>query len=325
MLLIPHIIRAMKHTTLLVALVATLCVACYSQSQPENVSSTRQGYYGDDNNPTPTLVGNIESVTVKSYYASGTLDSQTTYGVDTWNEYEFNERGDVTKRRICADDGTTFCTNHRTYNPQGNILKESEILPDGDTVYHYTYTYNSEGKLTEKRESDWEGIITTRYEYENGLLTLSNTYKTGDPTEVLETTRYVYNEEGKLTEESIETHAEQLHTHYNYIYGEGTTTTDHFMAALDEELPSHYRTRTICTYDPSGLLLREEILGVGGRPQGEVAFTYDAKGNTSSKIGSGVEKAYHHTYDSHGNVTRTIVTSRGDVDAIIEYEITYRE
>lgn len=318
---------AMKNSSPTVALLATLLLTSSCQTQPQNdtTTSTRQGYYGDDNNPTPTLVGDIESVTVKSLYASGTLESQTTYGVDTWNEYEFNERGDVTTRRICADDGTPFDTTLRTYTPEGALLTEKVVTPEGYMFESTTLTYDSEGRLTERVFTEWSESLTTRYEYEGERLTLSETYETGNHAKIVETTRYLYDSEGRLTQESTDSPAEQYRTRHAYTYGEGATTTDYFTATLGEEFPSHYSTRTICTYTPEGLLLSEKILGVDGSNQGEVSFTYDTNGNTTSKIGTGVERAYHHTYDPQGNVTRTIVTSLGEVKSIIEYTIHYRK
>lgn len=317
----------MKHTSVAAALLATLFLVFNHQAHAQNSTTPpdRQGFGGDNENPAPTLVGGIRSLTVRSYYAGGTLESPATYGVNVWMEYEFNGRGDVVVQRVLWDDGTLSHTIHHRYNPAGYILEDVELSPEGDTLSHHLRTYDSDNLLTSSTLTNGYEALASRYEYQDGKVGRTTVFDLHDPTNEIESTTYEYGDKGELTRKDIESHYENLHLRYDYTYGEGTTTTDHFTTQLGQEFPTHYRSRTICTYSPEGRLLSEVILGVAGSQQGEVAFTYDTRGNITSKVGTGVERTYHHTYDPLGNITRTIVTSDDDVKAIIEYTIAYFE
>jgi hypothetical protein len=132
-------------------LILTILVAAASCALSAADAPKRNGWRDWMDRPMEPLYGNVESVTVTSYFlkdSSGVLSRSESFKLC----YNFNESGDVTERVQYTSDGSLYWREIYKYDTKGNKTEAAEYKSDGSLSVKYTYKYDAQGNVTEKTE-----------------------------------------------------------------------------------------------------------------------------------------------------------------------------
>ena len=177
---------------------------------------------------------------------------------DTANEQavRYTYHPDGLKHSVYNPNGTTSTYG---YDAADRVTSISHSGPTG-TVSAYGYMYDPNGNRLQQVETNAGRTETTTYDYDDVNRLTEVTYEFGTPT--ARTTTYTYDKTGnRLTEQQLEVQTSNILKDLVYDYDEINrleTITDNLDAAEN------------------------------------VAYQYDANGNTTSKFKAGVETTYHY-------------------------------
>ena len=312
------------------------------------------------------------SVTSFDYDTLGRSVSITKTGVrngaevSTTTECTYDEYGRVTEviERSSGSHATTSSVSY-IYDDYGYVI--SKTYDNGQTV---SYGYDIYGRCNEVSVSSAGTTLTTGYEYDSmdrltrvishdGKATVYTYDENGNRSTATYangvTLTYTYDECNRLKVEKVTDKNQNLIAQYEY------TTTGGERTAVSESYPDGTTIETEYSYDNCGRLVSENIIEKksGEETVTDIQYTYDRVGSRTSKTVNGITTEYdynelnqlvrekttnadgqvsqtEYSYDSNGNLTRTVSDSKicdysydlynrmtGFTDGIVSYGYTY--
>ncbi|MEW6468914.1 MAG: hypothetical protein AB1458_08320 [Bacteroidota bacterium] len=218
-------------------------------------------------------------------------------------ERSYDSKGNMTEMKHYYEQELAESTAY-TYNSKGNLEKEVLRYADGsETVTHYAY--DADNNLVEKKTLDPEGNLEARdtYAYSGKNVTEHCTYNTEN--ELQESTRYVYDSEGKLREELNYQREHDLELRTVYLDGEAGTVT------YNREGKVHSRQRLVRDEKKR---VTENILEVfNGRYH--YRFVYDEQDNLVSEERQLNNNIYFKVVNKWGEAGLLLMRSVTDVNS----------
>ena len=284
----------MKRLFLLFAV--TLIAVCGSTSITKAQGPNRQGWYED-----VTLYGDIETLTMTTYYVEDKFGELINGDVEELVDYCFNTAGDVTKYTRYGSDGSLVWKRISKFDSQGRITEEAGYEPDGSLYGKWISKYNSAGYKIE------EGEYST-----SGSLRFKTIFKYDAQGEMIEEAQY--DSDGGTREKII------------YSYDSAGNKIKKATYDADNSLDIY----TTYKYDANGNMIQEAIYNEYGSLIQKSIYkylngvliektTYDADGELSY--------TWAYVHDSHGNVIEEIMYKSEALlpQSRIVYEIAYRK
>lgn len=284
----------MKRLFLLFAV--TLIAVCGSTSITKAEAPNRQGWYEDI-----TLYGDIESLTMTTYYVEDKFGELINSSVGESIDYCFNAAGDVTKYTRYGSDGSLAWKRISKFDSQGRMTEEAGYEPDGSLYGKWISKYNSAGYKIEEGEYSTSGSL--RYK-----------------------TIFKYDAQGNVIEEAQYNSDGEMREKVFYKYNSAGNKIKRAIYNADGSLDSY----TTYEYDANGNMIQEAKYSANDSLIQKSIYkylnrvliektTYDAYGELSYTL------VYEH--DSQGNVVEEIMYKS---EALIPqyrivYEIAYRK
>lgn len=298
----------------------------------DGVMNYRHTYeYDAKGNKTKETILNFENKTeeiIYTYDENGNLIKtfKPTEKYSLTNEYTYNDRGDVLSEKIIQEMYETDFTQtvdkiyEYEYDEKGNITKKitKNLAQDSQTVEETTYNENGDVTRYHKViDNIAHTLQETEYEYfENGKIKKSNV-KRNDWKEY--ELQQVYDEKGNLLKESS---GDSKNT-YEYTYDEKGNITKKKEIKFDGT-PKYYEY----TYNGNNELIKE-ITYYEGKENSIVyhEYKYNENGTLSEEKTNedDFEKTYQYIYNDHGDLIAKDSISNGIAFSGDKYEYAYSE
>ena len=253
--------------------------------------------------------------------------------------YIYDEYGYITSKTY--DNGQTVSYGYDRYGRCSEVSVSS-----AGTTLTTGYEYDSMDRLTRVISHDGRATV---YTYDENGNRSTATYANGV------TLTYTYDECNRLKVEKVTDKNQNLIARYEY------TTTGGERTAVSESYPDGTTVETEYSYDSCGRLVSENIIEKksGEEKVTDIQYIYDRVGSRTSKTVNGITTEYdynelnqlvserttnadgqvsqtEYSYDSNGNLTRTVSDSKicdysydlynrmtGFTDGIVSYGYTY--
>jgi len=253
---------------------------------------------------------------------NGNVLSEETFDQDGEIEhklsYSYDGQGRMVEEILIEEDD--FVSEHRTmeYDEQGKLCREQLHYLD-ESFDETTFTYSDDGLLLSKRTTGSDGEAGNRIEfaYEGKFLVSEIEY---DPEGDMISKKLFGFEEGKLTEESVESKDEEWRLIHEY------DETGKRLSSKRYNSKGQLVERSTFSYDEAGHATGISEETVSGTEQ--VRMEYDEKGNLLVQESLNQEEEVlsriDRTYDEHNQVltTHVFVDGRGQ-RAMQDYRIRF--
>ena len=255
--------------------------------------------YDSFGNPTSVKVGSQTLVTYVYQANNGKLDS-TTYGNGSKETYTYNAYGEMTKKTQKGLGSFTF-----KYDTQGRLYYEKDAVNEQKTYHRYDSNGRNVGELVyssaQSNAYDTE-LYDLKYNYDDeGRLTRNSLTANGTTF----STTYSYTEKG-LNAENVLTSIRKL----NFVYDDNnrlitrtlscdTPVVEQFTYTDDEAISTHKINNDTYsyTYDDNGNIT--EIKKNGTVTQ---SYVYDTDNQLIRENNLDTNKTTVYTYDNSGNI-----------------------
>lgn len=221
--------------------------------------------------PTPKFTRIISTAFLRTGYGEEDITEQTFVQA----EISYNSEGKVlTEKHFNADESLESAVENE-YDAQGLIAVSSQFDETEELCQKNVFEYDEQKNVLKKGCFYGEGSpeYSTRYIYENGLLTREDSYNE-DEFDYTEKS-YEYDEHGRLKCRTEYDEDSQVMYRYTHDYDDN----NRIIKTLFEEVVNKDSRTYTYEYDENGRKVKELTFNFGGKLIAKSYFTYDENGN----------------------------------------------